>query len=59
MAALSGKQKNQTAKRRYVLTISMGDETGREYYEIDSRVVWAESVREAILMAYPKILGNN
>ena len=53
---LNGKQKNQTKKKLFTIVISMETEYGPE--EIDRKQVAAESAREAIRLAYPRIFNQ-
>ena len=55
MAALKGKQKNQTNKKKFTILVYLNEDHGN--YEIDRREVVAEGVREAIKLAYPTIFG--
>ena len=50
---LKGKQKNQTTKRRYTITI-----TNDMGFEVDKRIVTAENPREAIRIAYARIFDQ-
>lgn len=50
---LKGKQKNQTKKKTYTITI-----TNDDGYEIDKRVVQAENPREAVRIAFSRIFDQ-